>query len=181
MNAFQARLDEAGVGQVRIPRPPERSVIYAADGSVLATVYLNENRRIVQLENVAPVAQEAVLAIEDDGFYEHGALDFPGLIRAALKDTRVRRDRAGGVDDHAAAGQERAHRRAEPDLRAQVPGGRARDPRRAPSTPRTRSSSMYLNEVYFGNGAYGIGTASQTYFRKPPRSSRSPRPPCSRR
>ncbi|HZD17918.1 MAG TPA: penicillin-binding protein, partial [Actinomycetota bacterium] len=65
VNAFRDRLDEAGVGKVRIPRFPERSVIYASDGSVLATVFLDENRRLVRLKNVAPVARQAVLAIED--------------------------------------------------------------------------------------------------------------------
>src|SRR4029078_3473905 len=53
VNAFSDRLEEAGaVAHVTIPRFPERSIIYAADGSQLATVYFDENRRIVHLANV---------------------------------------------------------------------------------------------------------------------------------
>jgi membrane peptidoglycan carboxypeptidase len=85
VNAFRDRLDAAGVGRVAIPRPPERSIIYAADNSILATVFLDENRRIVNLDNVAMVARNAVIAIEDDSFYEHGALDFVSLLRAVIK------------------------------------------------------------------------------------------------
>jgi membrane peptidoglycan carboxypeptidase len=68
VDAFRARLRAAGVGRVTIPRFPERSTIYAADGSVLATVFLDENRRIVQLENVSQIARDAVVATEDHTF-----------------------------------------------------------------------------------------------------------------
>ena len=77
VNAFRERLDAAGVGQVRIPDFPETSTIYAADGTVLAEIFLDENRRYVKIHKVAQVAQDAVIAIEDDSFYEHGALNFP--------------------------------------------------------------------------------------------------------
>jgi len=44
---------------------------------VLAEIFLDENRRYVRLDRVADVAQKAVLSIEDDSFYEHGALNLP--------------------------------------------------------------------------------------------------------
>jgi membrane peptidoglycan carboxypeptidase len=78
VSAFRDRLAEAGVGSVQIPRFPERSVIYAADGSVLATVFLDENRRIVKLNRVSEVARNAVIAIEDLVLRARG----PGLHRA---------------------------------------------------------------------------------------------------
>ncbi len=167
VNAFHDRLDEAGVGRVRIPRFPERSVIYAADGSVLATVYLDENRRIVQLENVAQVAQSAVLAIEDDGFYEHGALDFPGLMRAALKDLA-----SGEIEQGASTITQQLVKNVLIDVPSQTFARKFQEAALAIRVERRYTKDeileMYLNEVYFGNGAYGIGTASQTYFRKPP-------------
>src|ERR671918_591636 len=86
------------------PRIPERSTIYARDGSVLATLYLDENRKIVRLNQVNPVAINAVLAIEDAKFWEHPGLDVQGILE------------------------------------------------------------LYLNEVYFGRGVYGIGTAAEYYF-----------------
>jgi membrane peptidoglycan carboxypeptidase len=61
----------------------ERSTIYAADGSVLATV-AQYNRVSVPLEQVNEVARRAVLAIEDARFYEHPAVDFQAIFRAGL-------------------------------------------------------------------------------------------------
>lgn len=167
VNAFRDRLDAAGVGRVQIPRPPERSVIYAADGSILATVFLDENRRIVKLDNVAPVAQRAVVAVEDSSFYEHGALDFPALIRAAIANLASGRIEQGGstitqqlVKNVLIESPEQTFARKfqEAALAIRLERKRTKD----------EILGMYLNEVYFGNGAYGIGTASETYFDKPP-------------
>ncbi len=167
VNAFRDRLDAAGVGKVQIPRFPERSVIYAKDGSILATVYLDENRRIVKLGNVAPVARNAVIAIEDDGFYEHGALNFPSLLRAAIANLAAGEITQGGstitqqlvknviIGD---TSQTFARKFQEAALAIRLERKYTKD----------EILELYLNEVYFGNGAYGIGTASETYFRKPP-------------
>jgi penicillin-binding protein 1A len=168
VNAFRDRLDEAGVGRVQIPRPPERSVIYAADGeTILATVYLNENRRIVQIENVAKVAQDAVLAIEDSEFYEHGALDFPGLIRAAIKNIA-----SGEIEQGASTISQQVVKNLLIDVPERTFARKFQEAALAIRLERKYSKEeileIYLNEVYFGNGAYGIGTASETYFRKPP-------------
>jgi membrane peptidoglycan carboxypeptidase len=167
VNAFRDRLDAAGVGRVQIPRPPERSVIYAADGSELATVFLNENRRIVKLENVAKVAQQAVLAIEDSEFYEHGALDFPGLIRAAVTNLA-----SGEIEQGASTISQQVVKNVLIDTPSQTFARKFQEASLAIRLERRYTKDeilgIYLNEVYFGNGAYGIGTASETYFRKPP-------------
>ena len=167
VNAFRERLDAAGVGRVQIPRPPERSVIYAADGSILATVYLNENRRIVQIENVAKVAQDAVLAIEDSEFYEHGALDFPGLMRAAIKNIA-----SGEIEQGASTISQQVVKNVLIDTPERTFARKFQEAALAIRLERQYTKDeileIYLNEVYFGNGAYGIGTASETYFRKPP-------------
>ena len=84
VDAFRERLDAAGVGRAGIPHLPQSSTIYASDGTVLAEIYLDENRRYVRIGKIAPVAQNAVIAIEDDSFYDHGALNFPSLMRAAI-------------------------------------------------------------------------------------------------
>jgi penicillin-binding protein 1A len=167
VNAFRNRLDAAGVGKVQIPRFPERSVIYAKDGSILATVYLNENRRIVKLANVAPIARDAVIAIEDDGFYEHGALNFSSLMRAAIANLAAGEITQGGstitqqlvknvvIGD---TSQTFARKFQEAALAIRLERHYTKD----------EILELYLNDVYFGNGAYGIGTASETYFREPP-------------
>jgi membrane peptidoglycan carboxypeptidase len=167
VNAFRERLDTAGIGRVKVPRFPERSVIYAADGSILAKVFLDENRRVVKLENVSPVARDAVLAIEDARFYEHGALDFTSLLRAAITNVASGEIEQGGstltqqlvknvlID---APAQTFARKFQEAALAIRLENKYTKD----------EILELYVNEVYFGNGAYGIGTASETYFRKPP-------------
>ncbi|HEX6230991.1 MAG TPA: transglycosylase domain-containing protein [Actinomycetota bacterium] len=167
VNAFRDRLDEAGVGRVRIPRFPERSVIYASDGSVLATVFLDENRRLVRLKNVAPVTRDAVLAIEDDSFYEHGALNFPSLIRAAVANLA-----AGDITQGGSTITQQLVKNVIIDDPSQTFARKFQEAALAIRLERIYTKDqileLYLNEVYFGNGAYGIGTASETYFSKPP-------------
>jgi penicillin-binding protein 1A len=163
VNAFRERLDEAGVGAVRIPTFPQRSTIYAADGSVLAEIFLDENRRIVRLERVADIAQKAVLAVEDDRFYEHGALNFPSLMRAAIANLAAGEITQGGstitqqlvknviISD---TSQTFARKFQEAALAIRMERRFTKD----------EILELYLNDVYFGNGAYGIETAAETYF-----------------
>jgi len=163
VNAFRARLDEAGVGSVRIPTPPQTSTIYASDGAVLAEIFLDENRRLVKIGKVNEVTRNAVLAIEDDSFYEHGALDFPGLIRAAIKNLAAGDIQQGGstltqqlVKNVLIESPEQTFARKFQEAALAI-----RIERRY---PKDRILEWYLNEVYFGNGAYGIQTAADTYF-----------------
>jgi penicillin-binding protein 1A len=162
-NALRERLDEAGVGSLRIPTFPQRSTIYAADGSVLAEIYLDENRRIVHLDKVAPVMQDAVVAIEDHEFYQHGALNFPSLVRAALANLAAGEITQGGstltqqVVKNVIIGdtsQTFARKFQEAALAMRMERRYTKD----------EILEMYLNDVYFGNGAYGVETAAETYF-----------------
>ncbi|HLB62224.1 MAG TPA: transglycosylase domain-containing protein [Actinomycetota bacterium] len=150
----------------RIPHFPERSIIYADDGSVLARIYLDENRRVVRLQNVSEEAWDSVLAIEDDGFYEHGALNFTSLIRATLANLAAGDIVQGGstitqqlVKNRVIADPSRTYERKfkEAALAMRVEQEYTKD----------EIFELYLNDVYFGNGVYGIGTASRFYFRKP--------------
>ena len=162
VNAFRERLDAAGVGRAGIPHLPQSSTIYASDGSVLAEIYLDENRRYVRIGKIAPVAQNAVIAIEDDSFYDHGALNF---LPDAGRDHQPHRgrDRAGGLDAHTAAGEERADR-----LPERTFARKFQEAALAIRVERKYSKreilELYMNEAYYGNGAYGIEVAAQTYF-----------------
>ena len=68
----------------------QKSTILAADGSVIATLY-QENRVPVTLKQISPIMLKAIVAIEDDRFYEHGALDAKGTLRALLRNQSQRR------------------------------------------------------------------------------------------
>jgi penicillin-binding protein 1A len=163
VNAFRDRLDAAGIGRVRLPTPPQTSTIIAADGSVLAEIFLDENRKLVKLGKVNQVTRKAVLAIEDDSFYEHGALDFWGLVRAAIKNLASGDIQQGGstltqqlVKNVLIESPEQTFARKfqEAALAVRLENKYTKD----------QILEWYLNEVYYGNGAYGIRTAAETYF-----------------
>jgi membrane peptidoglycan carboxypeptidase len=166
VNEIRARLDALGSDFTRIPRFPERSTIYAADGSVLTQVYL-DNREIVPLVAISPVTQQAVLAIEDSDFFKHGALDLSSLIRAMIANARAGKVVQGGstitqqlvgstlgLDDQSIEGKIQ-------ELALAI--------RVEQRYTKAEIFKLYLNQVPMGNGVYGIGTAAEFYFRKPAR------------
>ena len=162
-----AKLNALGADFTRIPRFPERSTIYANDGeTVLATVFL-DNREAVRLKNVSKAAQKAVLAIEDAGFYEHGALNWSSLLRALVQNARAGRVVQGGSTitqqlvkntlglDPYDLSFERKFQELALAIRVEE------------EYSKEEIFELYLNQVYLGNGVYGIGTASKFYFHKP--------------
>lgn len=162
-----ARLDSLGEAYRRIPKFPERSTIYANDGrTVLAQVYLDENREIVHLQEVSAIARSAVLAAEDDGFYEHGAMDVSSVVRAIFANVAAGDVVQGGstitqqlvknavLDD---AGQTIERKWQELAVALQIEQRYTKD----------QIFELYLNDIYLGNGVYGIGTAAQYYFHEP--------------
>jgi membrane peptidoglycan carboxypeptidase len=167
VNEIQSRLDEAGADFTRIPHLPQRSTIYASDGkTVLAHIYL-DNREVVPLHNISPWAVKATLAIEDSGFYEHGAINLTSLIRAMIENIR-----AGGIVQGGSTitqqlvkntlgldpnDQSLARKFKELALAERVEQHYTKD----------QILELYLNEVFFSNNVYGIGTASRFYFHKP--------------
>jgi membrane peptidoglycan carboxypeptidase len=165
-DSLNARLDEAGASFTRVPHFPERSTIYAADGSELATLYLDENREIVRLWQIAPIARKAVLAIEDDGFYQHGAINVPSVFRAVLANLIAGEVTQGGstitqqlVKNAVIQNTEQTFARKFQEAALAI--------RLEQTYSKDRILAMYLNDVYFGNGAWGIGTAAETYFDEP--------------
>ncbi len=163
VNAFRDRLDAAGLGRARIPTLPQSSTIYASDGSVLAEIFLDENRRYVRIGKVADVAQKAVVAIEDDSFYDHGALNFPSLIRAAITNIV-----AGDIEQGGSTLTQQLVKNVLIDSPDQTFARKFQEAALAIRVERKYSKDkileLYMNEAYYGNGAYGIETAAETYF-----------------
>jgi membrane peptidoglycan carboxypeptidase len=155
--------------------PPEKTVVYSADGTTLAT-FFDEYRESVRLDQVAPIMRTAIVAIEDSRFYQHGALDLKGAIRALATNAEANEVRQGGstltqqyvknllIENAKTPEEQRA-------ARAQTVGRKLRELRYALHVEETMSKDEilqgYLNVAYFGAGAYGVQAAAKRYFSKP--------------
>ena len=172
--AAKERMDDYLVlpTELEVPPLPQRSRILAADGSLIAWLYA-ENRVRVELAQVPAHTRRAVIAIEDSRFYEHHGVDVKGSLRAA-----VRNGMSGGVQEGGstltqqyvknallaiATTQEQRQAAREVTVERKL-----REARYALALERTLSKDeillRYLNIAYYGNGAYGIGTAANLYF-----------------
>jgi len=152
----------APIESVELPQIAQRSVVLAKDGSTIATLAGPENRFDVPLKRVPIVAQNAVIAIEDSKFYEHHGVDPAGLVRALLFNLRSGGTYQGGstitqqLIKNTLVGNERTLDRKIKEARLAV--------RLEKTMSKHQILEAYLNQSYFGNGAYGIGAAAEYYF-----------------
>lgn len=159
---------------LKISKPSENSVMLAADGTKLADFYA-DNRIIVPSSDIAPIMKKAMVAIEDQRFFEHHGVDAEGLLRALVSNT-TGTARSGGstitqqyvknvlLDAGAAAGDEQAVEKAsERSLTRKF-----REARYALAIerkyPKDDILTGYLNIASFGPNLYGIEVAAQRYF-----------------
>ena len=155
------------------PPQSERSRVLMGNGEVLST-HFTENRDYVPLEDISMMMQQAQIAIEDHRFYEHGAIDFKGFGRAALK--TLMGDTQGAstltqqyvklvrVETAAMAGDDEGVRKAtEVSIERKII-----EARYAMAVEEKLSKDeileRYLNIAYYGDGAYGVEAAAQHYF-----------------
>ncbi|MCA1713162.1 MAG: transglycosylase domain-containing protein [Actinobacteria bacterium] len=155
--------------------PPQRSKILAADGSLLATLYL-QNRVNVALSQVPLQARQAIIAIEDSRFYAHHGVDYKGIVRAAVTNAG-----AGGVKQGAstltqqyvknALIESATDKKGQQAAKADSIDRKLQEARYAIALERRLTKDQilerYLNIAYYGHGVYGIGTAANYYFAKP--------------
>jgi penicillin-binding protein 1A len=142
------------------------SFVYAADGSRLGSIPAERNSQPIPLSQMGPYVADAIIAIEDRRFYDHGGIDFAGIVRALLADVRAGKVVQGGstitqqlVRNLYDLSQERTVGRKLKEACLAVKVDR--------SWSKQRILAGYLNFVYYGNRAYGIEAAAQTYFSKP--------------
>ncbi|HXY84880.1 MAG TPA: transglycosylase domain-containing protein [Gaiellaceae bacterium] len=141
----------------------QNSFIYAADGSLLGSIPAEKNREPVSMSQISKWAPIATVAIEDRRFWEHGALDYPGIMRALLADVR-----AGHVVQGGSTITQQLARNLYIKKPSQTFGRKATEACLAIKLARSKSKkwilNAYMNQVFYGNHAYGIEAASQTYF-----------------
>ena len=158
------------------PAQSQRSTVLDANGDVLAYFY-EENRVYVELDQIAPIMRQAMVAIEDHRFYEHGPLDAQGTLRAFITNLAAGGVTQGGstitqqyvkmvqIEEAKKRGDEAGDRgRAGRHLRAEDPRAAVRHLGREGAVSKDEILERYLNIAYFGDGAYGIEVAAEHYF-----------------
>jgi penicillin-binding protein 1A len=141
--------------------------IYDRNGQLLAVLRGKESRVILNTDQIAPIMKQAIVAIEDKRFYEHRGVDLHAIGRALLADIEHKSVVQGGStitqqfikNSYVADNRSIARKLKEAALAWQLEQRHKDD--------KDWILTAYLNTIYFGNGAYGIGQAALTYFQKP--------------
>ncbi|MDX1659630.1 MAG: transglycosylase domain-containing protein, partial [Nitriliruptorales bacterium] len=147
---------------VEFVQQPQTSKVLAADGTVLAELHAEQDREDVAIDEVAEVAIQAVVSIEDRRFFLHRGVDAPAILRAAAVNVAEGSVEQGGSTltqqyvKNTMTGPARTLERKlkEAALAFQLEQRYSKE----------EILERYLNTVYFGKGAYGIRAASQRFF-----------------
>lgn len=142
------------------------TVIYSADGEVMGRIGL-EDRTPVDLEDVSQVAQDAVIAAEDQTFYENRGVDLRANVRALTANVDEGDITQGGstitqqlVKNRLLTPRQDITRKVREAIAAM---------RLTAETSKDDILEQYLNTVYFGQGSYGINSAASRFFKKDPK------------
>ena len=154
--------DAAELREIRTQMP---LAVYSRDGKLIAQI--GEQRRVpVAWEGIPPLLVDAFLAAEDDRFFEHPGVDWQGLVRAAISNVSAGGVREGGgtitmqLARNTVLTNERTLRRKLKEVFL------ARRLEREFS--KQEILTLYLNRIFLGQRAYGVGAAAQVYFDKRP-------------
>jgi penicillin-binding protein 1A len=140
------------------------SFVFAADGSLLGSIPAEHNRQPVALRRVSSWMTRATIAVEDRRFYSHGGVDYEGILRAAIRDLKKGKVVEGGstitqqLVRNLYISRERTFERKIKEACLAIKLSR--------HWSKDRILAAWMNQVYFGNHAYGVEAAAQTYFSK---------------
>jgi len=139
--------------------------IFDADGQLIASLQGGMNRQIVKLSDISPWLIKATLAVEDRRFYEHAGVDLRGLARAAWVDMRhmSKEQGASTLTQQLARNLYLSHERTWTRKLKEAWYAARLEQRYS----KEEILELYLNQIYYGHGAYGAEAASRLYFNKP--------------
>ncbi len=139
-------------------------IFYDKDGNAVGGLYGGQNRTNIPLSDVPKHVRNALLAAEDIRFYSHPGVDIQGILAAAWAD--ITKGKMRGASTLSQQLMKITHLTNEQTLTRKLQDARlALELERAYT--KDEIMEMYLNTMYFGNGAYGIEAAAQSYFSKP--------------
>ncbi len=160
-----------GIGAIMVPTAwifmpapnlPADTTIYDQHGRLVSVLYSTVNRMPVSYQQIPAVMQNALVAIEDDTFWVEPAIDPVGIMRAAVTDLAHRQILQGGstitqqLAKNLYLSDQRTFRRKFAELFITL--------KLSTIYSKKQILTMYLNDVYFGEGAYGVQAASERYF-----------------
>ncbi|MEQ4518852.1 transglycosylase domain-containing protein [Pseudarthrobacter sp. B907] len=165
---------EALPAELQVDPPSQSTNILAADGSVIASLF-SENRTRVSLDKMSPFIKDAVVAIEDSRFYEHGGVDTTGILRALVSTARGNKQGASTIT------QQYVNNVINSSLESEGKGDQVllngvnkgvgdklREMKLAIALEKKFTKEQilegYLNIVFFNRDAYGIEAASKLFF-----------------
>ncbi|MGC0338992.1 transglycosylase domain-containing protein [Streptomyces sp. SLBN-8D4] len=158
---------------LKTPPLSQRTTILDSEGGTIATVY-SRDRTVVDLKNISPYMQKAIVAIEDSRFYQHGAVDLKGVLRALNKNAQ-----SGGVAQGASTLTQQLVKNVAVEEAGDDPtkvaeatqqtiGRKIRELKYAiqleEELGKKKILENYLNITFFGQQAYGVEAAAQRYF-----------------
>ncbi len=143
------------------PKLPLR--IYSAEGQLLGE-FGEERRKLTPINDIPKVMKDAVLSIEDSRFYQHGGVDYLGLLRATLANIGHTKSQGAStitmqVARNVYLSSEKTYTRKilEILLTYKLENALSKD----------QILEIYMNQIYLGNRSYGFASAAETYFGKP--------------
>ena len=144
-------------------RPKQPLRVFSSDGELLGE-FGEERRNLTPFKDIPPVMVNAVLAIEDARFYQHGGLDYIGLLRASLANLgRAKSQGASTITMQVARNvylsSEKTFTRKIYELLLTY--------KLEHLLSKDQIFEIYLNQIYLGHRAYGFAAAAETYFGKP--------------
>ncbi len=141
----------------------KNSEVFDAEGRKIGTLLSNNQRILIESEDISPYMKQAAVAIEDQRFYEHRGVDFVGIGRAFFADVMP-----GGSTQGASTITMQFVKNALEAQGSRTVFQKLREAALAYQLERQwdkdKILTEYLNTIYFGEGAYGIEAAARTYF-----------------
>ncbi len=143
----------------------EPTQILDANGELVADLHL-QNRKSVELSQISPYVLKATVDTEDARFYSHNGIDPQGIVRAAIVSAKGGHEGASTITQQLVRNTILSDEQFEKTIKRKV-----REAYLATQMERIFTKdqilNLYLNTIYYGNGAYGIEAAANTYFGKP--------------
>ncbi|MSP35141.1 MAG: penicillin-binding protein 1A [Limnohabitans sp.] len=157
--AYPQLPDTSDLAEYR-PKLPLR--IYTADGALMGE-FGEERRNLTPIREIPQVMKDAVLSIEDSRFYQHGGLDYLGLIRAGIANLSKRKSQGAStitmqVARNVYLSTEKTYTRKIYEILLTF--------KLEHLLTKDQILEIYMNQIFLGNRAYGFASAAETYFGK---------------